>query len=813
MISIAYVVQKLSECRKWALMALFTLLGISVSSAQSVTNSFVSPTTYSSVGDTLTFTVIMNSGNELVQNPFISSSSGLGISYSCSPTSSTTLNQTITCTGIYTVQATDQLFAGGQILEVATGNNRGNQYAPQAVMTATYVAGGNSPPTANAGTNQVVASGSSVNLLGSGSEPGDTGPVTFAWTGPVALTNANTATPSFTAPILQSDDVAQILTFTLTVTDNDGQTATDTVTVTVNPPANVAPIADAGMDQTVASGTAPVNLSGTGSEPDDNDPVTFAWTGPVALTNATTATPSFTAPTLVSSDPPQVLTFTLTVTDDDGQMASDTVDVTVNPPPDTTPPTVVISSSVTNHDGSTPFVATITFDENVNNFVDGDLTATNATVGPLSPAGGVGTVFTATITPTGPLDIVLGVGAAVAQDDAGNDNIAANDVTITGTVIELTQQTIASFLINRANQVLNNQPDLINFVTGENLGGSGRFGNLNINGNDDGMVLAFSTSRSKILAAQAKSRIDDAFDTSNTSTHPLKKTSSNAAPGNALAFTDNNSTSQKSENTEAGIISRAGSWDVWTEIYGATSNSGNSDSSLWVGYLGAHYFTSDKSLIGLVGQLDWADETNTTQGSKADGFGWMIGPYIAGQVGDQNLYYEARVGYGRSSNEISPIGTYTDSFDTERWLASGKLAGVYEFENMTIRPELAVSWYEETQEAYTDSLSNQIAEQTISLGELRFGPIIKRTMVLDDGTVFTPELGIHGVWNFDIESGLTSQATALGDDDLRARVDLGFTSMNPDTGVTISLSGYYDGIGISDYDAWGGKIRLTMPLQ
>jgi K319L-like, PKD domain len=95
---------------------------------------------------------------------------------------------------------------------------------------------------------------------------------------------------------------------------------------------NVAPTANAGADQTVASG-ALVNLDGTGSSDPDGTIASYAWTqtgGPaVTLTGADTATPSFTAPTVaVSTD----LTFSLTVTDNDGATGTDTVVVTVNPP-------------------------------------------------------------------------------------------------------------------------------------------------------------------------------------------------------------------------------------------------------------------------------------------------------------------------------------------------------------------------------------------------------------------------------------------------------------------------------------------------
>ncbi|KZM44811.1 hypothetical protein OA90_26930, partial [Labrenzia sp. OB1] len=86
-------------------------------------------------------------------------------------------------------------------------------------------------------------------------------------------------------------------------------------------------------------------------------------------------------------------------------------------------------------------------------------------------------------------------------------------------------------------------------------------------------------------------------------------------------------------------------------------------------------------------------------------------------------------------------------------------------------------------------------------------------IALDNGTILTPKLGLSGVWNFDVGRGAASQAGLIGDDDLRARADMGFTAMNPVSGIHVSISGHYDGIGIPEYNTWGGKLRLTLPIK
>ncbi|MDN5850803.1 MAG: JDVT-CTERM domain-containing protein, partial [Nitrococcus sp.] len=87
------------------------------------------------------------------------------------------------------------------------------------------------------------------------------------------------------------------------------------------------PAADAGPDQTVATGSN-MTLDGTGST--DNKAITaFSWSQvsgpPMTLNNADTAQAGFTAPTTTST-----LAFELKVTDADGLSTVDTIQVSVD---------------------------------------------------------------------------------------------------------------------------------------------------------------------------------------------------------------------------------------------------------------------------------------------------------------------------------------------------------------------------------------------------------------------------------------------------------------------------------------------------
>jgi hypothetical protein len=99
---------------------------------------------------------------------------------------------------------------------------------------------------------------------------------------------------------------------------------------------NHPPVANAGVDQTVEcagpTGTL-VTLNGSASSDPDNDPLTYAWTGPFGT--ASGVSPTVTLPYGTS-------TITLVVNDGTVDSSPDTVDITIH---DTTAPTLTLSSN------------------------------------------------------------------------------------------------------------------------------------------------------------------------------------------------------------------------------------------------------------------------------------------------------------------------------------------------------------------------------------------------------------------------------------------------------------------------------------
>jgi len=140
------------------------------------------------------------------------------------------------------------------------------------------------------------------------------------------LTGASTSNLTFTSPVITQIDV---MVFTLTTTDSDGLIGIDTVSVIVLP-VNTSPTAEAGAVQTVSE-LSNVSLSGSGTDADSNDSITFQWSQisggtTISLTDGDTATATFTAPDIPTTE---AYVFALTVTDNEGAVAIDTVNIVI----------------------------------------------------------------------------------------------------------------------------------------------------------------------------------------------------------------------------------------------------------------------------------------------------------------------------------------------------------------------------------------------------------------------------------------------------------------------------------------------------
>jgi hypothetical protein len=218
--------------------------------------------------------------------------------------------------------------AGTYVLSLIVSDGTASSSPDTVEITATDP---NTPPVADAGAIQNVTVGTLVSLDGSASTDPDGDSLAYRWTlaarsgSSATLSDTSLPNPTFT-PDLVGSYAAELV-----VNDGTVDSAPSTTTVTAEE-ANVSPVADAGLDQNISTGTS-VTLDGTGSSDSNGDSLTYAWTlgsspagSSASLDDAGAAQPTF-VPDLDGD-----YVFSLVVNDGTVDSSSDSVTITASTP-------------------------------------------------------------------------------------------------------------------------------------------------------------------------------------------------------------------------------------------------------------------------------------------------------------------------------------------------------------------------------------------------------------------------------------------------------------------------------------------------
>ena len=130
---------------------------------------------------------------------------------------------------------------------------------------------------------------------------------------------------------------------------------------------------------------------------------------------------------------------------------------------DAVAPTVTLTTNTTEVAPGETFEVTATFSEPVTGFTMSDVAVNHGSVVALT---GSGALYTITLRSSGSGNIGVSIAAGVAQDVSGNGNEASGGISVRNTAIEETSQIIGRFMDTRATQLINNQPDLTGFLSG-----------------------------------------------------------------------------------------------------------------------------------------------------------------------------------------------------------------------------------------------------------------------------------------------------------------------------------------------------------
>jgi hypothetical protein len=233
---------------------------------------------------------------------------------------------TITSTSTAITNVTD-VVEGTYVFRLTVTDNDGTRASDVVKITVLPADVPNVAPVADAGEYfEVTLPANGTALNGSGSHDNDGTIVDYSWvkvSGPgVTIVNSNTSSPG----IVGLEEGTYV--FRLTVTDDDGEASSDDVTVVVHAPVeNKLPVVNAGEDKTISYPDTSVTISGSSTDQDGNIS-TYSWQmteGPSTPAIMNPSSPSTVINNLQTGD----YVFVLTVTDDKGGIATDTVRVSV----------------------------------------------------------------------------------------------------------------------------------------------------------------------------------------------------------------------------------------------------------------------------------------------------------------------------------------------------------------------------------------------------------------------------------------------------------------------------------------------------
>ena len=216
-------------------------------------------------------------------------------------------------------------------------------------------------------------------------------------------------------------------------------------------------------------------------------------------------------------------------------------------------------------------------------------------------------------------------------------------------------------------------------------------------------------------------------------------------------------------------------------------------------------------VVGMAGQYDELSEDFEGDFTDKSRAGWLAGPYIVSRF-HENLTFDGRASFGKSRIALSLIED-EDRLETERMMLKGQLTGDFNMEKWRVTPAVSVFYLEEDGGAYTGRSGLTMMGDQVSLGRVAFGPRLTRTFDMPNGVEITPTFNLQGTWDFDQTPFANVETGALTTpDELRAKIESVVTAQVSKE-RKFSLNTFYDGIGVSGYDAYGVKLGMTVALD
>ena len=343
-----------------------------------------------------------------------------------------------------------------------------------------------------------------------------------------------------------------------------------------------------------------------------------------------------------------------------------------------------------------------------------------------------------------------------------------------------TQRAIRNFMIRRADRILSAAPDLGSRLRGRQTGGPGDFS-------------------ADVEPGRARMSM-------NASLSGMRRHARENAP--------------QMPGAETGPEPRFDLWMAADVSSLSDDRAGDAaESEFGILHVGADWLYDDKTLFGVLVQRDWMDEVaedvaeraGALRGARVSGTGWMAGPYVVREIADGTML-DVMALWGRSDNTVDPLGLYEDGFETTRYMLRANLEGEWRQGAWRVRPGVSLAHFEETQDAYVDSLGIDIPEQTIAIGRLAAGPEIAYRMTTPAGGYWEPSVAIDGVWDYNPAELMDESGALRGDASLRADARLGLTARLAN-GAAINVEARFSGLGDGAFSATAARAEFVLPLH
>jgi hypothetical protein len=499
-------------------------------------------------------------------------------------------------------------------------------------------------------------------------------------------------------------------------------------------------------------------------------------------------------------------------------------------------PTVTLGSP-SGPDGSGNYTVVATLSENSTDFTAASLTLANAT----ATVSGSGSSYTIVLTPAASGSVSASVQKGAFTDSGGLGNwVASNEVTFEADTTAPTVSISSSnttvvgaatieVTVTFSKAVIGFTASDISVVNGSATKLSGSGANylvmISITGNGDAKI--------SIPAASVTDRAGYANTASNTlsiknavveETQKViarfiqsRATQLVANQPNLAGFLSGSNTSALNVATTRGrggfdFASAPGADNennngVWARLSGSWAHEGSGKSRYAFGVIGSHVKLSPNLLVGGMVEFDYLSRKDGA--ARIDGQGWLTGPYFVARTPAHPLFLEGTLLYGQTKNDISPLGTYTDRFETQRLLAKFKVTGEVSQGRTIWMPSVQLSYTTDTQRAYADGLGNFISKQGFELVQADLGLDVRHQVRLPRSNSALELTGGLAFVGLSTKGSGNASLVVPKYADGRGKVKAGanYTLSN---GAVLALEVYNDGIGAAGYESYGVQFGFDL---